>query len=262
MFNSLVSVVIPCFNHAEELPRAVHSALKQQYLHEIIIVDDGSTDASLRVAEELCAFDPRIAIFSTPKNKGPAGARNFGAQYATGHYLAFLDADDEYTEIFLKVSVEALESSKDMRVVKSWVEFLGESGDPIFTNEDPRIEALVFSLANNVVMVRESFQMLGGFPESEAFRTRHGGEDVAFNKALAKFFQPLGKIDSVGYRLHMQPGDHLDNFLKNTEVIGNEFNFIALSPEQESGGVLEKAIENYLEVVGQRMAERGEMGVG
>jgi len=253
MFDSLVSVVIPCFNHANELERAVRSALKQKYLHEIIIVDDCSTDSSFRVAEDLCALDPRIAVLSTPRNLGPAGARNFGVGYATGHYLAFLDADDEYTDIFLKASVEALESSADMQAVKTWVEFVGETGQGLLAPEDPRGEALVFSLSSNIVMTTEAYRKLGGFPEDPAFRTSHGGEDVAFNKALARFLEPLGKISDIGYRVHSQAGDHLSLFLENTVVHGREFSFVSLTPEQMPGGGLDRSIEAYLDAVKLRM---------
>lgn len=253
MIESLVSVVIPCFNHAEELARAVESVLAQRYLHEIIIVDDCSSDDSRMVAEGIALIDPRIAVLKTPKNKGPAGSRNFGAQYATGHYLSFLDADDEYREEFLKMSVEVLEASKEIQAVKTWVEFLGETGEALLAPMDPRVEALVFSLSSNVVLTTDSFRKLGGFPEDPAFRTRHGGEDVAFNKALARFLSPLGRLEQIGYRVWSQAGDHLDLFLRNTVVEGSGFRFLDVSEEQKPGGVLDLTIESYLSAIEKRL---------
>jgi len=254
MIESLVSVIIPCFNHADELPRAVSSVLLQRYLHEIIIIDDCSSDNSFQVAERLAGIDPRIAVFRTKENSGPASARNLGARFATGHYLSFLDADDEYLDEFLLMSVAALEASTEMQAVKTWVEFLGDSGEPVLAADDPRVEALVFSLPGNMVLLTEAFRKLGGFPENPVFRKGFGGEDVAFNQAVAKYLTPLGRIETVGYRIWCQPGDHLDRFLGNTEVKGHEFSFIDVADEQKPGGVLDVAIEAYLASAGKRMA--------
>lgn len=253
MIESLVSVVIPCFNHEHELLRAVSSVLSQRYLHELIIVDDCSLDDSFSCAENIAASDPRIAVFKTLANSGPAITRNLGSRFSTGHYLSFLDADDEYTEDFLQMSVEALESSGGMQAIKTWAEFLGEFGEPLLMPEDPREEALVFGLSSNIVLVTEAFRKIGGFPEDSVFRLNHGGEDVAFNQAVAKFLTPLGRLDKVGYRVWSQPGDHLELFLRNTVPEENGFRFLAVSEAQRPGGILELAIENYLARVEKRM---------
>ncbi len=253
--DSLVSVVIPCYNDAGNLPRAVKSALAQCFLHEIIIIDDCSKDDSFAVAERLCELDPRIAVFSMSENSGPALARNFGAGFATGHYLAFLDSDDEYLPDFLEMAVAALEGNSALRAVKTGVEFLDASGKVLLGPDDPRHEALEFSLSNNAVLVREAFSDMGGFPGQAVFRGIHGGEDVAFNQALAKFLEPLGRLHKVGYRLWSKPGSHLERFLANTRVTGTEFEFISLSDAQQPGGPLERAIDDYLDGIGKRFPE-------
>lgn len=255
MIDSLVSVIIPCFRHADTLERAVRSVLRQAYLHEIIIIDDCSGDGSHAVAEALCDRDPRIAIFSTPANRGPAGARNFGSMFATGHYLAFLDADDEYIDDFLKMTVESLEGREEMRAIKAGIEFVDETGVSLFEPGDPRLVALNFSSSSNIVIVTEAFRKLGGFPEYSEFRAEHGGEDVAFNKAVARFLEPLGRIDTVGYRCWNRSGSHLDRFIQNTVVDGGGFSFVSLSDDQLPGGTLEQAIERFLTEVAPRFAD-------
>lgn len=256
MFDSLVSVVIPNFNHGKELERAVRSALAQRYLHEVIIVDDCSTDDSFRVAESLYELDQRIAVFRCDQNGGPARARNLGAQYATGHYIAFLDADDEYLPDFFAMTVPVLKDNRKMRAIKAWTEFIDEStGQPLLDVADPRTEALVFSSPNNIVLWLESFRDLGGFSEDPVFREGLGGEDVAFCKAVAKYLEPLGRIEMAGYRAWSSPGDHLDRFLKNTVVKGDSFDFIALSQAQLPGGSLDQAIESYLVEVDKRISD-------
>ena len=255
MIDSLVSVIIPCFRHADTLGRAVRSALQQAYLHEIIVVDDCSGDDSRVVAEVLCDLDPRIAVFSTPVNLGPAGARNFGSMFATGHYLAFLDADDEYLDGFLKMTVESLEAREEMRAIKAGIEFVDESGVSLFEPSDPRLVALNFSSSSNILIVTEAFRKLGGFPEYPEFRTEHGGEDVAFNKAVAKFLEPFGRIDTVGYRCWNRLGSHLDRFVQNTVVDGEEFRFVSLTESQRPGGALEQAIDRFLAEVEPRFED-------
>jgi len=259
MIDSLVSVVIPCYRQSGTLERAVRSVLRQAYLHEIIIVDDCSADDTRAVAEALCELDPRIAVFSTSENCGPAGARNFGAMFATGHYLAFLDADDEYLDDFLKMTVEPLEGRADMRAIKVGIEFVNEKGVPLFNPGDPRLAALNFSSSSNIVIVTEAFRKLGGFPEYSEFRAEYGGEDVAFNKAAARFLEPLGRIDTAGYRCWNHSGSHLDRFIQNSVVDGEAFSFVSLTEAQTPGGTLDQAIERFLGEVELRFEDEAKL---
>lgn len=258
MLESIVSVVIPCYNHAGSLERAIQSALVQRFLHEVIIVDDCSTDDSYARAEDLCLIDPRIAVFKTQKNSGPAVARNFGSMFATGHYLAFLDSDDEYLPGGIEAAVLAIENSPGMKAAKFWIEFVDENGVGLVSDHDPRKAALAFSTPGNVVMTTESFREIGGFPEGDVFRRANGGEDVAFNQALAKFMAPLGRVDFTGYRCVSRPDDHLRRFLANTRVQGESFSFVEISDDQKPGGALELAIDEYFSMVEKRLAASGE----
>ena len=91
----LVSVVVPTYNRASLLPRAISSALGQSFEDlELIVVDDGSTDST---GEVVGAFgDPRIRLIRLPTNAGLSGAQNAGLRAARGEWVAFLDSDDEW----------------------------------------------------------------------------------------------------------------------------------------------------------------------
>lgn len=92
-----VSVLIPAYNVARFLPRAVRSALDQKgVVIEVIIVDDASTDGTADVAAQLAADDPRVRVLLGASNRGSAVARNIGAAAACGTWIAVLDADDAY----------------------------------------------------------------------------------------------------------------------------------------------------------------------
>lgn len=90
-----VSFVIACYNPGPFLEPAIRSALCQTGVSvEVVVVDDGSTDGSLQMLEQMRAADPRIRVFRTAHNSGPAGARNIGLRHMRGKWYAVLDADD------------------------------------------------------------------------------------------------------------------------------------------------------------------------
>jgi succinoglycan biosynthesis protein ExoO len=95
--DSSVTVLIPAYNAAPFLHRAVRSALDQTCPPmEVIVVDDGSTDDTAEVARKLGLADPRVRVICLPENVGPAKARNTGLNLAGGEWVAVLDADDAF----------------------------------------------------------------------------------------------------------------------------------------------------------------------
>ncbi len=91
---SLISVLVPSYNTAKYIGQCIESITSQTYnLLEIIIVDDGSTDNTVNIAQEYSAMDDRIKLISTP-HRGVAEARNTCLKYATGEYILFVDSDD------------------------------------------------------------------------------------------------------------------------------------------------------------------------
>ena len=89
-----ISIVVPVYNVFEYLNRCVRSLLEQTYSNlEIILIDDGSTDGSGGLCDELASSDPRIKVIHQ-KNAGLSGARNTGLDNASGEYIFFCDSDD------------------------------------------------------------------------------------------------------------------------------------------------------------------------
>lgn len=90
----LISVVIPVYNVQNYVRKCIESVIRQTYTRlEILVVDDGSTDDSGRICDEMAAAETRIQVFHTP-NGGLSAARNVGIDHATGEYIAFVDSDD------------------------------------------------------------------------------------------------------------------------------------------------------------------------
>lgn len=92
-----VSVVIPAYNAAPFIERAIRSALDQSHeVAEVIVVDDASTDSTTQIIGRLAEEDERVKLLCLPVNGGPSRARNAGFAAATGDWIAVLDADDAY----------------------------------------------------------------------------------------------------------------------------------------------------------------------
>ena len=109
----LVSVVIPSYNSVKGLATAVHSLLAQTWVNlEVIIVDDASTDGSLKVAEQLSDLDARVKVYKQHVNQGAYVARNVGLFHAKGAFITVHDADDYSHCQKIQLQVEALVNNK------------------------------------------------------------------------------------------------------------------------------------------------------
>lgn len=109
MNNSKVSVIVPVYNASAYLTNAVQSVVQQTYKNlEILLIDDGSTDGSGKLCDELAAQDDRIRVVHADKNYGVSVARNTGVKEAKGEWLAFVDADDKVHPEYISRMVQAV----------------------------------------------------------------------------------------------------------------------------------------------------------
>ncbi|MFT8719497.1 glycosyltransferase family 2 protein [Acetobacter sp.] len=112
------SVIITTYNAEKFVSRAINSVLEQTYpAHEIIIVDDCSTDQTIELIERNFSSNPTIRIIRQPQNGGPAAARNAGIQAASADWIATLDADDAYAPIRLQRLAALIDRHPDADMV-------------------------------------------------------------------------------------------------------------------------------------------------
>lgn len=109
--NSKISVIVPVYNAEKYIDDCVNSVMNQTFLNwELILVDDGSSDSSGKIADKYTSVDNRIKVCHLNQNSGVSAARNKGLEIAEGDYISFLDADDELTSdclgLLLKVAIE------------------------------------------------------------------------------------------------------------------------------------------------------------
>ena len=89
-----ISVIVPIYNAEKYLAQCIESLIHQTHRNlQILLINDGSTDSSLSIAQEFAQRDSRIEIHTQP-NQGQGAARNNAMKYATGEWIAFVDADD------------------------------------------------------------------------------------------------------------------------------------------------------------------------
>lgn len=166
-----VSVVIPALNAEEYIGRALECALGQVGVFpEVIVVDDGSSDQTLAIVEQL---SDRVRILKCDRG-GPAKARNLGARVATGEWLGFLDADDEWMPEKLDRQLALTNEQVDLVYTDRYnigsanhVSELQSAGQSLFEGQifDELLQNNFITLSS--VLIRKSrFLDMGGFDES------------------------------------------------------------------------------------------------
>lgn len=164
----LVSIIIPCFNQDRFLAQAIESALKQSHCHlEVIVVDDGSTDDSSRVATRYGG----VELIWQP-NRGLSAARNAGLGASAGEYLVFVDADDRLLDDALQAGVNCLADRPECAFVYGYYRLITADGAPLpsagrrCATEDHYLEMLrgnYIGMHAAVMYRRTVFEAVGGF---------------------------------------------------------------------------------------------------
>lgn len=128
MNEALVSTIIPVFNRAAMLREAVESVLAQTYRPiEVIVVDDGSTDETGAVADELATRHSEVRVIHQ-QNGGPGLAREAGRMLARGAYIQHLDSDDLLLPCKFELQLAALEASPQCGAAYGWTRFRRRNG--------------------------------------------------------------------------------------------------------------------------------------
>jgi glycosyltransferase involved in cell wall biosynthesis len=169
-----VSVIIPAYNAAVFVRRAVDSVLEQSFRgFELLVVDDDSTDDTREV---VAGYGDRLRLL-TRGNGGPAAARNHGLRHASGEYVAFLDADDYWKPEKLQRQVELLDSRPEIGFCSTATDVVDNKGQPAgkwpcTQDADPLPDILfmqgtvISGSTSGVLARRQLIVELGGFDES------------------------------------------------------------------------------------------------
>jgi glycosyltransferase involved in cell wall biosynthesis len=161
-----ISIAIPAYNSERCLGETLESALNQTHpAHEVIVVDDGSTDRTEEIAR---SFGNRIRYIKQ-QNQGIAGARNAAVREATGDWIAFLDHDDLMLPTKLEKQLAIIEANPDLIVVYSAFTYLYADGTtthiPVFPSRKlwPALRYRTPILPSTAIIRRTAIQEIGGF---------------------------------------------------------------------------------------------------
>jgi glycosyltransferase involved in cell wall biosynthesis len=185
-----ISCIVPVYNNASYLAEALDSILSQtQPITEIIVVDDGSTDATPEVAAKYS----HSTRYIRQENRGPAAARNAGLQAATGDLIAFLDADDIWHPEKIMQQMLALEADPGAgiclaQVQNFWIPELAHERERL--KDHPFAQPIVGYVCQALLARREVFEKVGNFDQ-----TLRIGEDTDW----------FTKIRSAGIRQVVVP---------------------------------------------------------
>ena len=230
-----LTVVIPVYNAEQYIEETIHSVLTQTYRDfEVVIVNDGSTDRTREIIDEIAQSDERIRIINKP-NTGVCETRNKGADEAKANYLCFLDADDIFLPTNLEMKVAFLEQNPDIGLVHADVALIDEHSNKINQilsgkSGDILDDLLLWNgtcipAPSSIMVRREVFEKVGKWDAS--FST---AADQDFFFRVAAHYK-IGRIPEVltQYRIHMS------GMSRNIEVM-----------EKDHIGVYKKAAQQGL----------------
>ena len=170
----LVSVIMTAYNRADFIGEAIESVLSSSYNnYELIIVDDCSTDNTVKIVKSFELKDGRIRLYVNEKNLGQFPNRNKAASYAKGNYIKFFDSDDIMNPNLLEVTIDAMlrfpESS--LGIECTWPEISIESFPVLFTSREAYVnhffrgnDFLHFGPSSSIFK-KKLFNECGGFNE-------------------------------------------------------------------------------------------------
>lgn len=210
MQKPLVSVIVPVYNAEEYFPACLDSIINQDLKEiEVIVVDDGSTDSSGKIADRYAERDSRIRVIHQ-ENAHLSASRNNGMQLATGEYIAFIDADDWIeTDMFLSMYHMAKRENSDIVTCSVAVEYTKDSRiyfekvSQEYTERDPMNFYPLFVKLSQLHLFNYSCnkiyrtQMLRN--KKLTFQVEAPFEDIAFNLQVLKEVKVISILPGTYY---------------------------------------------------------------
>jgi len=172
----LVSIIIPCYNAELWIGEALDSCMAQTYRPlEIIVIDDGSTDGSLKVIQWYTEEHPNLIQYETGPNRGGCAARNRGFAVSKGEYALFLDADDLLEPETIDGQIRVMSGRTDVIVTCPWwnIEWTGNEWKKVYPHPTRTTDPLIAELrygdflpSPTLLWPRNVIKELGGWDET------------------------------------------------------------------------------------------------
>ena len=261
-----VSIIIPCYNAGKYLSECLDSILVQdEQDFEVIIIDDGSVDHTLDVAQAYAQRDERIAVYHQ-ENAGVSAARNLGLSYAKGEWVTFVDGDDLVTQDMLSVMLNATDDRTDMVVCAhetfgdaqecfwpqtKWYALSGEAKRHAaalrLIEGDAVLNIMCNKLHRRELIERESIRLTEGVAIAE---------DALFNLEAVLCGKGVEYVNRVTYRYRIHSQSATQKRTRN-EFDAHSRWFTAMRAMLERRGVMEKFYGAYVDSVVLRLYKDG-----
>ncbi len=195
----LVSVIVPLYNAAPYITEAMESIVASSYRPlEVVVVNDGSKDDSLSVAQAFAKLHPEVRVFDQP-NAGVSAARNHAIREAQGTYILPVDADDRISPDYIAKAVEAMKP--DVRVVGCRAEYFGaKEGEWKLPAYSPALLARRNMIHVSSLFRKADWQQVGGFCEQDIYR-----EDWDFWLSVMELGGTYVRLDETGLYYRVLP---------------------------------------------------------
>ncbi len=230
------SVIIPVFRAEKFIERAVESALAHKEVKEVILIEDGSPDNSLQVCRKLEEQHAQVKLFRHPggKNKGAGASRNLGITKATQDFIAFLDADDYFTEIRFEKENEIFSKHHTCDGVYGaiGVEYVDEVGAKSW--EEKGYNEQTLTTVSKSIKPEHLFDYLAGFRNDNNYEGYYSiigftvkrreliESNIVFDESL-KLHQDTVFLWQCAYKLRLFTGDYKNAIAKRRVHANNRF---------------------------------------
>lgn len=243
------SIIIPAYNVADYLENCVESILKQTYdNYEVIIVNDGSTDETGKIADDLSLQFKQINVIHQ-SNGGASKARNTGMKEVVGDYILFLDGDDFWSDIYFldQVASELNKQLVDVVIFGYSYYYDNEIKEIPVSRLNDLIEATNFGLFNgpnwNKCISKELINKELSFPEDLV------SEDSLYCSSIMKMMKSFSVINSTQYMYRQNRVGSLTNVVKERNVLDTLKGISrGLSDEKSLSEVKRKALNTYFTI--------------
>jgi len=196
MNNVLVSIIVPCYNHAQYLSEALQSVLEQSYDNwECIIVNDGSPDNTEEIALEWTNKDIRF-LYLKKMNGGLASARNSGIDKALGEFILPLDADNKISKNYILSAINSFKENDNLKIVYAKARFFGDKEGVWVPPKFSLKNLCINNMFDNCAMYRKS-----DWIEAKGYdvNMKYGLEDWEFWISILKKGGNVFCLEEIGF---------------------------------------------------------------
>lgn len=215
----MISIVIPVYNAGDKLKKTIECIIDQKFKdYEVVLVDDGSTDQSKYICDEIVIKDSRFCVIHT-ENRGVSAARNTGMQLAKGDFISFLDADDIIPVDYFEVLNRIREKTRadvvccDVVLISDGIEYQRFTHADAVINQKQALDLLLSRKKINSGPCAKLFRR--SLIDSLAFPPLKVYEDILFVKDVFAKSDRIALTNQTEYQYIQNPNSSMQKFMKS-----------------------------------------------